>query len=197
MTRSAPRPPLTSSAPGPPSIRSLPRPPDDPIVPAQPDDRVVPVATADHVPTRACPEGRRCRSCPRSCTRTGRRARAAERRPRSERSSTRGCRRRPPRDGTGHSSVPPVSTIPWICSTISALASVVTSPSGSATRDVSEEPAHDLARSRFREVGREDEAVWSRDLADLVSDVLPQLGRDGMVAFELALQRDERDDRLA
>ena len=68
---------------------------------------------------------------------------------------------------------------------------------GSATRHVSEQPAHDLARSRLRKVVGEDQAVWSRDLADLVSDVLPELGRDGVVAFVLALQRDECDDRLA
>jgi len=42
-----------------------------------------------------------------------------------------------------------------------------------AARDVAKEPPHDLARSRFRKVVGEAQAVWSRDLADLVSNVLP------------------------
>src|SRR5512132_815346 len=63
--------------------------------------------------------------------------------------------------------------------------------------DIADEPAHDLARTRLREIGREDDPVGPRDLADLVRDVLSELAGDRIVPLEPALQRDERDDRLA
>src|SRR5690242_20202699 len=44
-----------------------------------------------------------------------------------------------------------------------------------ALGDVLQEPAHDLARARLRQVVDEDHGLRPRDLADLLADPLPQL----------------------
>src|SRR5215218_9475741 len=50
-----------------------------------------------------------------------------------------------------------------------------------AAGDITQEPAHDLARTRLREVGREDDPVGPRDLADLVGHVVSELAGDRIV----------------
>ncbi len=83
----------------------------------------------------------------------------------------------PGTESRSYSSAGALSDISRICSTISAFASVVTSPSASSVGHVAEQPAHDLARAGLREVGGEDDPVRTRDLADLRRDVLAQLRR--------------------
>ena len=95
-----------------------------------------------------------------------------------------------------YSSPAPDTTMSLICSTISAFASVVTSPSGRPRGHVARQPPHDLARPRLRQVRREDDPVRPRDLPDHLRDVIAELLGHGVVPDELRLQRHERHDGL-
>src|SRR4051794_7772900 len=66
-----------------------------------------------------------------------------------------------------------------------------------ALGDVAQQPAHDLARPRLRQVVGPDDALGPRELADALRDVLADLVDEVVRALEVALERHERRDRLA
>ena len=64
--------------------------------------------------------------------------------------------------------------------------------------DVAQQPPHDLARARLRQVGREDDVVGPRDGADLLARRALSARRSALRRrWRAFLQRDERRDRLA
>src|SRR5215218_3456826 len=66
-----------------------------------------------------------------------------------------------------------------------------------ALRDVAQQPAHDLAAPRLRQVGHEHEEFRPRDRADHVRHVLPQLDAERVAGLLSGLEDHEREDRLA
>src|SRR5262245_36692741 len=196
MTRSAPRPPSRSSAPRPPSIRSLPRPPrmrsgprnptiaSSPLRPQITSASGVPRSTSSpSVPTIVHPEvpavGAPSCLAPAFAETAIRPASTIA--PRMRRTSLLG--------GAGlHHLADGVDDLG-----VGKRRAVAERP---AARDVPEQAAHDLARTRLRQLVGEDDPVRPRDLPDLVRDVLAELGRHVVVAHDPSLGRDERDDRL-
>src|SRR4051812_4932670 len=67
--------------------------------------------------------------------------------------------------------------------------------------DVAQQPAHDLAAARLRQLRRDQDLPRLRDRADLLGDVVAQLLQEllatGDVVRDVPLRRHERDDRLA
>src|SRR5262245_1457824 len=197
MPRSAPLPPYRVSAPRPPSIRSLPRPPMIRSGPRSPT-----IALSPFRPQMTSRSGvPRCTSLPfvpmivqpevAPAGVVGRRASAGTESASAQASSIT-QRNRPTSllGGAGlHHLADGVDDLG--VGERRAVAERATA------RDVTEQPAHDLARTRLRQLVGEDDAVRPRDLPDLVGDVVAQLGRHVVVADDAALRRDERDDRLA
>src|SRR6266513_2349865 len=68
---------------------------------------------------------------------------------------------------------------------------------GSLLGNVAEQPPHDLAAARLRQLRCEDDVGRLRDRADLLSDVLAQLLELRNRAFAASLEADVGDDRLA
>src|SRR4051795_9450643 len=66
-----------------------------------------------------------------------------------------------------------------------------------ALADVAQQPAHDLARPRLRQVVGPDDALGPRELADALRDVLADLVDEVVRALEVALERHERRHGLA
>ena len=58
-------------------------------------------------------------------------------------------------------------------------------------------PAHDLARSRLRQIRGKENLIRSRDRADLLDDVLLELVGQGRARLDAFLDGDERRNRLA
>src|SRR3954451_11261545 len=65
-----------------------------------------------------------------------------------------------------------------------------------ALGDVAQQAAHDLARARLGQVVGPDDALGPRELADALGDVLADLVDELVRAFDVALERHERRDRL-
>src|SRR5215467_5104619 len=62
--------------------------------------------------------------------------------------------------------------------------------------NVAEEAAHDLAGPSLRQLGREHDVGWGRELADHLADVVAQFLQHLRAAVLAALQCDESNDRL-
>src|SRR5688500_14488661 len=63
--------------------------------------------------------------------------------------------------------------------------------------DITQQPAHDLSGARLGQVGREHDLLRSRELADHLGDVLPQLAPEVVGGVEAGPQDDVAEDRLA
>src|SRR6266436_1888120 len=63
-------------------------------------------------------------------------------------------------------------------------------------RDVAEQPPHDLAAARLRQISREDEVVRARQRADLLSHVPLQLLHQVLGTLSAVLDGDEGGDGL-
>src|ERR1700730_596110 len=62
--------------------------------------------------------------------------------------------------------------------------------------DVAQQPTHDLSRARLGEVLGPDDPLGARELADALGDGRANALDSALIALEIALQSDERDDRL-
>src|ERR1039458_6096955 len=68
---------------------------------------------------------------------------------------------------------------------------------GAPIGDVAQQPAHDLARARLGQIAGPDDPARARELADALGDGFTDPLDRLLVPGEIALQRDERHDRLA
>ena len=70
-------------------------------------------------------------------------------------------------------------------------------PQRAALGDVTQQPAHDLARARLGQIVGPDDALRPRELADPLGDRLADPFDGRLVALQVALEGHERHDRLA